>query len=108
MAENKFMQVLPQLVGHKVEVNKVFKIPPEPMNVFSKKFNKQVDITIPHSHIGIAPVSCRLLSAKKRKGMVGEKNSNGSLSEPSKYLIIHSHGGGWIANSSKSRTKTIN
>lgn len=92
MAEIKFMQVLPQLVGHKVEVNKVFKIPPEPMKVFSKKFNKNIDIPVPHSHTGTGPVSCRLLSAKMRKGMVGEKNSNGNLLEPSKYLIIHSHG----------------
>lgn len=106
MAENKFMQVLPQLVGYKVEVNKVFKLPPEPMKVFSKKLNKLVDVPVPHSHIGPAPVSCRLISAKKRVGMVGEKNSNGSLSEPSKYLVLHSHGGGWIANSSKSRKKS--
>jgi hormone-sensitive lipase len=93
MAEIKFMQVLPQLVGYKVEVNKVFKIPTEPMKVFSKSLNKFVDIPIPQSHIGIQPITCRLLSAKKRKGMVGEKNSNGNLHEPSKYLIIHSHGG---------------
>jgi hormone-sensitive lipase len=103
MAENKFMQVLPQLVGYKVEVNKVFKLPPEPMKVFSKILNKMIDVEIPHSHTGPGPVSCRLISAKKRVGMVGEKNSNGNLAKASKYLIFHSHGGGWIANSSKSR-----
>lgn len=103
MAENKFLKVLPQLIGYKVDVNKVFKLPLEPMKVFSPKIDKFVDVPIPHSHIGPNPVSCRLISAKKRKGMVGERSSNGNLAEPSKYLILHSHGGGWLANSSKSR-----
>lgn len=83
------MQSLPGIVGYKVEVCKSFKIPPEPLQIYSKKYDKMVNIPIPHSHTGPGPVSCRLLSAKKRKGMVGEKSSV----EPSKSLIIHAHGG---------------
>ena len=94
------MHSLPSIVGYKVDVNKVFKIPPEPLQVYSKKFEKMIDIPVPKSHIGSGSVSCRLLSAKRRKGMVGE--FSGSL-EPSKYLLVHSHGGGWVAQSSKSR-----
>lgn len=94
------MHALPSIVGYKVEVNKVFKIPPEFLQVYSEKLGKMVDVPVPKSHIGIAPVSCRLLSAKKRKGMVGESSCQ---LEPSKYLIVHSHGGGWVAQSSKSR-----
>lgn len=94
------MHTLPSIVGYKVEVNKVFKIPPEPLKIFSKKFDKMVEIPLPTSHTGLGPVSCRLLSAKKRKGMVGGASS--SALEPSKYLIIHCHGGGWVAQSSKS------
>lgn len=96
------MHSLPSLVGYKVEVNKVFKIPPEPLQIFSKKFNKMVDIPLPKSHTGLGPVSCRLLSARRRKGMVGGSQTS-TLLEPSKYLIVHSHGGGWVAQSSKSR-----
>lgn len=97
------MHTLPSIVGYKVEVNKVFKIPPEPLQIHSEKFGKLVDIPLPKSHIGLGPVSCRLLSAKRRKGMVGEKSFTSDSLEPSKYLIIHSHGGGWVAQSSKSR-----
>ena len=95
------MHALPSIVGYKVEVNKVFKIPPEPLKIYSEKFDKMVDIPLPRSHTGLGAVSCRLLSAKKRKGMVGEKLS--SSLEPSKYLVLHCHGGGWVAQSSKSR-----
>jgi hypothetical protein len=94
------MHALPSLVGYKVEVNKVFKIPPEPLQVYSGKFEKMVDVPIPKSHTGIGPVPCRLLSAKRRKGMIGEPSCT---VEPSKYLLVHSHGGGWVAQSSKSR-----
>lgn len=94
------MHSLPSLVGYKVEVNKVFKIPPEPLQIFSEKFGKMVNIPLPKSHTGLGSVSCRLLSARRRQGMVG--GSQTSL-EPSKYLIFHCHGGGWVAQSSKSR-----
>lgn len=87
------MHAVPRLVGYKVDVNRVFKIPPEPLEIFSKKFNKMINIPIPHSHIGRQPVSCRLLCTRKRNGMVGEKLSGHELPEPSKYLVIHTHGG---------------
>lgn len=94
------MHTLPSIVGYKVDVNKVFKIPPEPLQIYSEKFDKMMNVPLPRSHTGVGPVSCRLLSAKRRKGMVGDTSS--SL-EPSKYLLLHSHGGGWVAQSSKSR-----
>lgn len=94
------MHTLPGIVGYKVDICKVFKIPPEPLQIYSKKFDKMMNIPIPTSHTGPGAISCRLLSAKRRRGMVGEKST--SL-EPSKYLLIHSHGGGWVAQSSKSR-----
>ncbi|CRL00605.1 CLUMA_CG013865, isoform A [Clunio marinus] len=102
LAEGKLMHSLPGIVGYKVDVNKVFKIPPEPLQIYSEKHNKNIDIPLPTSHIGLGSVSCRLLSAKRRQGMVGEKSFSENSLEPSKYLIIHSHGGGWVAQSSKS------
>lgn len=97
------MHTLPSIVGYKVDVNKVFKIPPEPLQVFSEKLGELIDVPLPNSHIGLGSVSCRLLSAKRRQGMIGEKSTSGTSHEPSKYLLIHSHGGGWVAQSSKSR-----
>jgi hypothetical protein len=87
------MHALPRLVGYKVDVNRVFNIPPEPLQIYSEKHKKMIDIPVPHSHIGKEPVSCRLLSTRRRKGMVGEKLSEDNLPEPSKYLLIHTHGG---------------
>lgn len=64
------MHTLPNMVGFQVEVNKLFKIQPEPLEIHSKKFDKMIDIPVPSSHIEVGPVSCRLLCAKKRNGMV--------------------------------------
>ena len=97
------MHTLPSIVGFKVDVNKVFKLPPEPLQLYSQKFEKNVDIPLPQAHTGLGAVSCRLLSAKCREGMVGEKSFTSKSYEPSKYLLLHAHGGGWVANSSKSR-----
>lgn len=102
LGESKLMHALPRFVGYKVDVNRVFKIPPEPLEIYSKRFDKMVDIPVPHSHIGREPVSCRLLCSRRRNGMVGEGLLGDTLEEPSKYLMIHSHGGGWLATSSKS------
>jgi hypothetical protein len=93
LGESKLMHAIPRLVGFKVDVNRVFKIPPEPLQIFSKTLNKLIDIPVPSSHIGKEPVSCRLLCTRRRKGMVGEKLAGSNLPEPSKNLIIHVHGG---------------
>lgn len=94
------------MIAHKVAINKVFKIPTEPMQVFSEKLDKNVDIPVPKSHLDLGVVSCRLISSKKRKGMVSEtlsnKNksiklrffqmgikSNAGKEKPSKYFIFH-------------------
>jgi hypothetical protein len=76
-------------LSHRLQVNKMLKISPEPIQLDSTKINGKVDIAIPSSHVGVRPIPCRLLSAKARLGMVGEKSNV----EPSKYLVIHTHGG---------------
>lgn len=53
-----------------LSVNKSFKVPADPVIVFSEIKNKFVEIPVPSSFIGPRPVSCRLLSASLRKGMV--------------------------------------
>uniref|UniRef100_A0A2M4AL67 Putative hormone-sensitive lipase hsl n=1 Tax=Anopheles triannulatus TaxID=58253 RepID=A0A2M4AL67_9DIPT len=63
-----------------------------------------VDIPIPKSHGGAAPIKARLISAVKRKGMIGERaNSQRSTIHPaSRGMVFHCHGGGFVAQSSKS------
>lgn len=50
---------------------------------------------------GRKSVQVRLISCKMREGMIGSKNKK-ALEPPSKGLIIHCHGGGFVAQSSKS------
>jgi hypothetical protein len=76
-------------LSHRLAVNKMIKISTEPIRIESTKFDGKVDIPVPSSHAGVRPIPCRLLSATARDGMVGER----SKTEPSKYLVIHTHGG---------------
>lgn len=55
---------------HKIGVNGTFKIAPNPLQVHSEVHGRLVDIPVPSSHIGVAPIHCRLLSKQQRKGMV--------------------------------------
>lgn len=64
------MHAVPSVTGCKVKVNKVFKIPAEAFQLRSEKLDKMVDVQVPSSHIGVKPVQCRLISKKKRIGMV--------------------------------------
>lgn len=64
------MHPLSSLIATKVEVNKVFEVQAEKLQIHSKIFDRMIDIPLPQSHNGLAPVSCRLVSAKRRKGMV--------------------------------------
>lgn len=57
-------------MGSKIDVNEMFLIQPDEIKVFSDKLGKSIDIPIPTSHIGAAPVACHLMSARKRRGMV--------------------------------------
>uniref|UniRef100_A0A182MG95 Hormone-sensitive lipase n=1 Tax=Anopheles culicifacies TaxID=139723 RepID=A0A182MG95_9DIPT len=112
LAESEMMHSLPSFVGFKVKVNRVITIPPEPIqlklcNGLGENREKEdifVDIPIPKSHGGAAPIKARLISAVKRKGMIGERsNSQRSTIYPaSRGLLFHCHGGGFVAQSSKS------
>lgn len=55
-----------------VEVDRVFEIHPDSLKVFSSKLQKLVDIPIPKSHVGERPVSCHLISARRRIKMVSQ------------------------------------
>lgn len=108
LAENRFMYSLPVIAGTRVKINRVFQIPPEPLTVASVKGKGElIDVPVPSSHIGPGPVKARLISYVERVGMIGEqgnliKNKFTSPFPPSDTIILHCHGGGFIACSSQS------
>jgi hormone-sensitive lipase len=101
LAETDVMQHLHTLVSASIAVNREISIPPEPIKMQGVN-GKEVIVPTPSSHIGTAPIMVRLLSASQRRGMVGQPlDSAGSL-PPSTGLLVHCHGGGFVAQSSRS------
>ncbi|KAK4886221.1 hypothetical protein RN001_002492 [Aquatica leii] len=100
LAESELMKQVPIMVGQSVAVSKVIQIPPQALTLHVD--NNDVEIPIPHSHIGKRPVQVRLISHEVRQGMIGEANSKTKFLSPSRGLMIHCHGGGFCAQSSQS------
>ena len=92
------------LVSHTVKVNRLMKISTDTLKV---ETNSGDLIELP----GVGQIQARLISAHEREGMVGDKNK-GKKSEQklakSKSLIFHAHGGGFVAQSSKSHLVYLN
>nr|CAD7441136.1 unnamed protein product [Timema bartmani] len=103
LSEMEFLGHLPGMVGPSLAVNQVISIPPEPLEHIAHDGSK-VSIPLPTAHIGRAPIEVRLLSIVRREGMkIGEgKEKKVTIHRPSPVLIIHCHGGGFVAQSSRS------
>ncbi|KAJ8913019.1 hypothetical protein NQ315_002034, partial [Exocentrus adspersus] len=99
LSEMELMNQLPSIVSPSVAVSKVIHIPPEPLNIIVGE--EEIEIPVPSAHIGHKPIQVRLISHKIRSGMIGTKNKT-PLEPPAKGLIIHCHGGGFVAQSSRS------
>lgn len=118
------MKKLPNFVCPAIAVNREISIPPEPLQIPNSK-GEMVNIPIPSSHIDVASIQVRLLSSKRREGMVSQfeafsflslntlgkffqigvsadLNKKKDLAPPSPGLIVHCHGGGFVAQSSRS------
>ncbi|EDV98300.1 hormone-sensitive lipase [Drosophila grimshawi] len=112
LAESELMHKLPSIVGTSIKVNRLIQLPAEPLRlparlqqVENSADQQFVDIPVPSAHLGPGlPVSVRLLSAKRRVGMLGEGRYRGwrRPAAPSKSILFHCHGGGFVAQSSKS------
>ncbi|XP_041424259.1 lipase, hormone-sensitive L homeolog isoform X3 [Xenopus laevis] len=115
------MEVLTSIVGiasTNVRINKCLSVPPEPLEMpLSSDPRLTVTINPPVAHTGPGPVHMRLISYQLREGQESEELSafmkpEGPLSldlrlrsRPaplSPDLIIHFHGGGFVAQTSKS------
>lgn len=104
LQESTLMQQVPNLVCTPIPVNKVLMLPPEPLTM-TRYDGTSVDIPIPYSHVGPRPIACRLLSASYRDGQFEKIELNKSplkVLPPSPCLVFQCHGGGFVAQSSKS------
>ncbi|XP_074652291.1 hormone-sensitive lipase-like [Tubulanus polymorphus] len=105
LAETEIVQTLPMIVCPPVRVSQVIDIQPEVYQMPSRDGTRLVTINPPSSHGDPGVIHTRLISHEFREGqehlcpkdMFGHKSS-----PPSPCLIIHCHGGGWVAQSSKS------
>ncbi len=69
---------------------------------------KRVSIPEPSAHTGVRPVRIRILSAANREGLNASFLSGvGSCQPRSPYLLMHCHGGGFVATSSKSHEASV-
>lgn len=98
LAESEIMKRVPSLMSSNVSVNKLITIPPEPITVL-KSDGTEMTVLPPTVHLGLQGLNVRLISVNKRAGMGGD---NSSSLPPSDGIILHCHGGGFVAQSSKS------
>ncbi|CAG9788363.1 unnamed protein product [Diatraea saccharalis] len=98
LAESEIMKRVPSLMSSTVAVNKLITIPPEPITVTTTE-GKETTVLPPTVHIGLQGLNVRLISVNKRMGMAGEGSST---LPPSDGIVFHCHGGGFVAQSSKS------
>ncbi|XP_054014133.1 hormone-sensitive lipase [Hylaeus anthracinus] len=99
--ETDIVRKLPSITSPSLVINQIISIPPEEL-MLSALDGTTVSIPIPNSHIGKKPIHVRLLSSKRRLGMVGSGGVGGELLGLSNELIIHCHGGGFVAQTSLS------
>ncbi|KAG1674060.1 Hormone-sensitive lipase [Nymphon striatum] len=108
LAEMQFMTHFPTFSSPNVQVNKVIKIPVQCLEMPRLNGKGNTTIPIPRSYLEPAPIPCRLISYSLRKGQLTdeEKKAAGLLNVKeaplSRDLILHIHGGGFLAMSSKS------
>ncbi|XP_057329684.1 hormone-sensitive lipase [Microplitis mediator] len=99
--EADIIQFVPSMLMPSLPINQVISIPPDELTLTTTD-GINVKIPIPNSHIGKKPIHVRLLSSKRRIGMVGSARASGELYGPSDVLLFHCHGGGFVAQTSKS------
>ncbi|XP_013394169.1 hormone-sensitive lipase-like [Lingula anatina] len=113
LAETQMMHTLPDYVCPSVQVNEVLLIPAKAVDIPKSQSIGHVTIHPPQSHHGPGPVQVRLISQVYREGQElllpylkdqkgGKFVNNRKVQPKSPYLLIQCHGGGFVAQSSKS------
>ncbi|KAK6964166.1 hormone-sensitive lipase [Biomphalaria glabrata] len=106
-SESPVMRQLPMFVCPSVDVNEVITLGPDSFKLPLADGSDTVDITPPCAHTGPGHVYVRLISAQLRDGQHAFRKSLKVMSPPAAKpkaagLVIHIHGGGFVAQSSKS------
>ncbi|KAA0703295.1 Hormone-sensitive lipase [Triplophysa tibetana] len=119
ITETQILSSLVSMTATQVKVNRALSVPPEPFDLpLAADPTRMVTVSPPSSHVGLGPVQMRLISHELREGQDGEKlmamcrSEGGPISlslslktkrsPPSPWLLVHFHGGGFVAQTSKS------
>ncbi|KAM8846695.1 hormone-sensitive lipase isoform 3-T3 [Synchiropus picturatus] len=119
ITETEVLSSLTSMTSTQVKVNRALSVPPVPFDL-PLAANHQASVTIapPSAHIGSAPIRMRLISYDLREGQDSEtllslcRSEGGPISlslglktkrlPSSPCLVVHFHGGGFVAQTSKS------
>ncbi|XP_066575444.1 hormone-sensitive lipase isoform X2 [Amia ocellicauda] len=117
ITETEVLSSLASITSTTVKVNRALAVPPVTFDLpLASDPRLSVTVTPPVAHSGPAPVMMRLLSYELRDGQDSEEllslcrsegpslslGFKGRHSPPSSCLIVHFHGGGFVAQTSKS------
>lgn len=98
LIDSSLVQKCIDITMKKLATAETIQIYPEKLRVLSADMKTLIDAPIPLSQIGVKAVKCRLLSSKKRDGMIGTTYdcAGSNIEGSSDSIIIHAHGGGWM------------
>lgn len=119
ITETEVLSSLVCMTSTQVKVNRTLSVPPVPFDLpLAVDPTRTVTVSPPASHIGLGPVQMRLISHELREGQDSEKllamcrpeggpislslSLKTKRSPPSPWLLVHFHGGGFVAQTSKS------
>ncbi|KAK5613289.1 hypothetical protein CRENBAI_024330 [Crenichthys baileyi] len=119
ITETEVLSSLASMTSTQVKVNRTLSVPPVHFDLpLAANHKASVTIAPPSAHVGTAPVQMRLISYELREGQDSEtllslsRSEGGSISlslglkakrlPSSPCLLIHFHGGGFVAQTSKS------
>ncbi|XP_058530044.1 hormone-sensitive lipase isoform X2 [Ochotona princeps] len=118
ITEIEVLSSLANMASANVRVSRLISLPPEPFNMpLTSDPKLTVTISPPSAHSGPGPVLVRLISYDLREGQDSEELNNLVKSEGprslelrsrlqqaprSRSLVVHIHGGGFVAQTSKS------
>ncbi|KAK7147359.1 hypothetical protein R3I94_010011 [Phoxinus phoxinus] len=119
VTETELLSGLMSITATNVKVNRALSVPPMPFDLpLVADPTHTVTVSPPAAHIGLGPVLMRLISYELREGQDSEKllalcrSEGGQISlslglkpkrhPPSPWLVLHFHGGGFVAQTSKS------
>uniref|UniRef100_A0A667ZBH5 Hormone-sensitive lipase n=1 Tax=Myripristis murdjan TaxID=586833 RepID=A0A667ZBH5_9TELE len=119
LTESGLITGLNRIASNPVQVNLTLTVPPVPLRLpLASDPNLSASVSPPLAHWGPGPVHMRLISHRLREGQDSEELQSFSRTDPppislsiapwaqrgplSPWLLIHFHGGGFVAQTSKS------